>query len=493
MVPGRFLELGRRCMVARLGVSILIHLLDLTFTLTYRSSIDNTPPRVVDSTGTNTMKKPVRPNRLSARHSSILDQPSVFISSFTKLPINSHNPEFSNEFFVDLATMTADTATVIEDIGVLTAAKADRKMKPVDNPHLSSRLTMPALVVGSGVFLNLPSIQKSEKSRRQHKIAWAGDAVEIITRNVRNRGAGRLEITREAKVFIKDMRKVSLLKRGFIDRDVYFEPKQRHFRLDLRVPSHQSCMGILAQRLKAIDRLVDFVASINGINGVNCDSVSLRKVVFTYSDSGNVALATQKTWKVTLDLVRNNTILSLEPDNPHVRILDMLKKLINSPVGFEQLPYWLQTTLPLHRALESIESAWDAISRNSQGLFDVVPRALDWVAVRFELPALTPNKAPRKLSLSIRVMDRHGENWWAVRYGRDDARSDDFNAALGPIFASAMSPEGWTGLGEAAAAPVSGGGIEPLLARISDAVKAMATGGPGAGAGSSQGAPITLD
>lgn len=449
--------------------------------------------------GTTTAKKPVRPNKLNVRHSSILDQPNVFISSYTKLPINSANPDFSNEFFVDIATMTADTATVIEDIGVLTAAKADRRMKSVNNPHLSSRLTMPALIVGTGVFLNLPSIQKGEKSRRQHKVSWAGDAVEIITRNVRHRGPGRLEITREAKVFVKDMRKVSLLKKGFIGRDVYYDPQQRHFRLDLRVPSHQSCMAILAQRLKAIDRLVDFVASINGIDGVNCDSVTLRKVVFTYSDSSNAATVAQKLWKVTLDLERNKTTLSLEPDNPHVRILDMLKRLINSPVGFEQLPYWLQTTLPLHRALDSIESAWDTISRDGQGLFDVVPRAVDWVAVRFELPASTPNKPPRKLSLSVRVMDRHGENWWAVRYAHDEVRPDEFKVALGSIFASTMSPDGWTGLGEAAAAPVRGGGIEPLLTRISDAVRAMATGAPGggagsrAGAGSSHGAPITLD
>lgn len=474
------------------------------FALTQPCSIDKTPPKAVDSPSTTTIKKPVRPTRLNAPH-SILDQPTVIISSFSKLPIKSANPEFSNEFFVDIATMTADTTTVIEDIGVLAAAKAERKMKSVDNPHLSSRLTMPALIVGTGVFLNLPAILKAEKSRRQHKPTWAGEAVEIITRNVRNRGPGRLEVTREAKIFVKDMRKVSLLKKGFIDRDVYYDPKQRHFRLDLRVLSHQSCMGILGQRLKAIDRLVDFVASINGIDGVNCDSVTLRKVVFTYSDPGNAAPATQKNessaaqklWKVTLDLVRNNTILSLEPDNPHMRILDMLKKLINSPVGYEQLPYWLQSTLPLHRALESIESAWDAVSNNGQGLFDVVPRAIDWVAVRFELPSANPKQPPRKLSLSVRVMDRHGENWWAVRYAREEARHEEFTTALAPIFASAMTPEGWTGLGEAAAAPVRGGGIEPLLTRISDAVRAIATGSPsagsGTGAGSSQGAPITLD
>lgn len=449
----------------------------------------------MDTTSTTATKKPARPNRMNAPH-SILEQPTVIISSFSKLPIKSANPEFSNEFFVDIATITADTTTVIEDVGVLAAAKAERKMKPVTNPHLSSRLKMPALVVGTGVF-NLSSGLKIEKSRRQHKVAWAGDTVEIVTRSVRNRGPGRLEVTREAKIFVKDMRKVSLLRKGFIDRDVYYDPKQQHFRLDLRVLSHQSCMGILGQRLKAIDRLVDFVASINGVDGVNCDSVTLRKVVFTYSEPGNVAPVEQKLWKVTLDLGRNNTVLSLEPENPHMRILDMLKKLINSPVGFEQLPYWLQTTLPLHRALESIESAWNSISINDQGLFDVVPRAVDWVAVRFELPASAPNKPPRKLSLSVRVMNRHGENWWAVRYARDEAHPDEFKTALGPIFTSGMSPQGWTGLGEAAAAPVRGGGIEPLLMRISDAVRAMATGfpvaGSGAGAGSSQGAPITLD
>lgn len=430
----------------------------------------------------------------------MLDQPTTFFGSFTKLPISSSNPEFSNEFFVDLATLTADTKTVIEDSGVLAAAKADRKMMKVTNPYLSPRLKMPALVVGSAVFLGTPSIQKGDKSRRRRKVSWAGDSVEIITRSIRNRGPGRLEVTREAKVSVKDMRKVSLLKKGFIDRDVYYDPKTRQFRLDLRVPSHQSCIGLLAHRLRAIDRVVDFVASIGGINGVNCESVTLRKVVFTYSDPGHITTAVQRPWKVTLDLVRNTVVvLELERDSPHVRVADMLENLINSSVGFEQLPFWLQTTLPLHRALDTIERAWVDISRDDQGSFEVVPRAIDWVALHFELPPSANSSIPRKLKLAVNVMDRYGQNWWAVRFGGKDAQPDEFITALQPIFGSAASAEGWRGFGDSAAATVDVGGIEPLLVRISDAIRAMAIGGPaasagaGAGAGSSQGAPITLD
>lgn len=439
------------------------------------------------------------------RYSSILDQPATSLRSYNKLPISSSNPEFSTDFFVDLLTLTADTKAVIEDEGVLAAAKAARKMTPAVNPYSSTRLKMPALVVGSAAFLGTPPIQQSDNSRRRRKVSWAGDSVEIITRRVRNRGPGRLEVTREAKVLVKDMRKVSLLKKGFIDRDVYFNPKTRQFRMDLRVFSHESCMALLAHRLKAIDRVVNFVASIGGINGVNCESVNLRKVVFTYSDPGSTAAAAQRPWKVTLDLVRDNVVvLVLEPDSPHARMADMLEKLINSSVGFEQLPYWLQTTLPVHRALDTIENVWDSISRNGQGSFAAVPRAVDWVAIHFELPALGPNKAPRKLKLNVNVMSRHGNHWWAVKVERTSPQPEDFAAALQPIFSNAATLEGWRGLGDSAVASVKPGGIEPLLMRISDAVRMMATGGPvlfpaavpsggAGGAGGSQGAPIMLE
>lgn len=436
------------------------------------------------------------------RQTSIFDQPTVFFGSFNKLPINSSNPEFSNDFFVDLATLIADTKMVIEDRGALSAAKAIPKMRKGNNSYLSPRLKMPALVVESAVFLDTPPIQSKNNSRKRHKVSWAGDSIEIITRSIRNRGAGQLEVIREAKVSVKDMRKVSLLKKGLIDRDVYYDPRAGQFRLDLRVLSHESCIGLLAHRLKAIDQVVNFVASIGGIKGVNCESVTLRKLIFTYSDPGSIAPASQRPWRVTLDLARNTVVvLVLEPDSPHRRISDMLEKLINSSVGFEQLPYWLQTSLPLHRALDTVENAWDNLSRNAQGSFEALPRAIDWVAVNFELPPSGPNKPPRRLHLNVNVVDRQGENYWAIRLDpiASGQQPDDFKAALQPIFGGADMAEGWKGLGDSAVATVASGGVEPLLMRISDAVRAMATGGGaqqqprGAGAGGSSGAPITLD
>lgn len=420
------------------------------------------------------------------------------MGSYNKLPISSSNPDFTNEFFADLAILTADAKAVAEDNGVLAAAKADHKLAKAAHIYSSSRLKLPALVVGSAVFLGIPTIRKGDKGRNKRKVSWAGDWVEVITRSIRNRGVGRLEVTREARVSVKDMRRVSLLRKGFIDRDVYFDPKARHFRLELRVLSHESSMGLLADRLRAIDRVVDFVASIGGITGVTCESVSLRKVVFTYSDPGSVTPGAQRPWSVTLDLVRNTVvILKLESDSPHVRITDMLEKLINSAVGFEQLPFWLQTTLPLHRALDTIESAWDPVSRNDQGFCEVVPRSIDWVVVQFDLPASTTHKAPRKLKLNINVMNRHGEHWWGVTVDRSGSgeQPDAFDAALRPIFGSAASPKGWQGFEDSAAASVKSGGIEPLLVRTSDIVRAMATGESSATvpSGGSLGAPITLD
>lgn len=414
------------------------------------------------------------------------------------------NPEFSVAFFADLASVTTDAMSQITDITTFRSRKLPYTMRPAQNLYISSRLKMPALYVRTSSILP-PPLQTGAHGPRRPKEPWAGDFVRIMFRGVRDPAgppAGihrRLEATREVTVTVRDKSKFSLIKKGYVDHDVYYHPQSGQFKMSLRHPIDETIMETLVTRLKAIDRLVEFVASINGRTaGVKCESVTLRKFIFTYNAVGSNPSATEGRWRVTLDLAKDEEVnISLEPHNPHKRVWDMLKKLVNSPVGLEQLPRWLQYTLPAYRALDTIEDAWKADS-TSGSFVEVNIRTIEWISLHFLLPS-PPNKAPRTLRLCIQTKDRKGYLWWHVeRYPRDGVQ-DEFDTILQPIFGSGASHEGWEGLQTSAVASANGGGVEAMLLKISDAVKAAVKGGPAAPApmsvsvGSSQGAAIVLD
>lgn len=441
----------------------------------------------------------------NVRSSLLFEQPTARIKTYQSIPITSINPDFSVAFFTDLASMTTNAMSEITDITTLRGRKFPYTLRPAQNPYISSQLKMPALYVRTSSILPPPPHSSGQKARRP-KEPWAGDYVQIMFRGVRDPAgpaAGpnrRLEAAREVTITVKDRSKFSLIKRGYVDRDVYYNPQSGQFRMHLRHPIDKSVMEFLSTRLKAIDRLVEFVASINGrANGVKCESVTLRKFVFTYSAPGSDESAADGRWRVTLDLARNEEVsISLEPNNPHKRVWDMLKRLVNSPVGLEQLPYWLQYTLPAYRAIDMIEDAWKGISNSIEGCsIEVNLRTIEWISVHFQLPT-GANKPLRALRLSIKAKDRKGGLWWHVeRYPREGGQ-DEFDMALQPIFGGGASSEGWEGLQTSAVANASGGGVEALLLKISDAVKAIAMSGSTApvlpvNVGSSQGAAIVLD
>lgn len=423
------------------------------------------------------------------------------------------NPEFSAAFFTDLASVTTDAISQITDITTFRSRKLPYTMRSAQNPYISSRLKMPALYVRTSSILP-PPLQTGAHGPRRPKEPWAGDYVQIIFRGVRDPAgprAGiyrRLEATREVTVTVRDKSKFSLIKRGYVDHDVYYHPPSGQFKMNIRHAVDKTIMESLATRLKAIDRLVEFVASINGRTtaGVQCESVTLRKFIFTYNAMGSNPSATEGRWRVTLDLAKGEEVhISLEPNNPHKRVWDMLKKLVNSPIGLEQLPRWLQYTLPVYRALDTIEDAWKADGSSASGCFvEVNIRTIEWISLHFQLASPLPNnnKPPRSLQLCVQAKDRKGHLWWHVeRYPRERAvQQDEFEAVLQPIFGSGASHEGWEGLQTSAVASANGGGIEALLLRISDAVRAAVRGQPAAApapmsvsVGSSQGAAIVLD
>lgn len=471
----------------------------------------------------------VRPRQQSARNGGVLDQPSRRINSHKLLPIKP-NPEFTDEFFTDLATLASDAMISAKDDGELSSRKIRFVCRSAPNPHISPRLKMPALYIKTaGILQQVPDGQTGSQNTKQSlKTSWARDFVQLQTRGIFKQNArfGRipqLSVVREAKVIVKDKSKLALIKKGSIGQGVSFDPRIGQFTIILHGQCDRSCIPRLVARLKAIDKLVDFVTTINDPTGrVKCDSATLRKLVFTYGDANNDddddSSSSDGRYKVTLEINKGENSLIFGSSSPHIRVLDMMNKLVNSDIGFRNLPNCLQTTLAVYRAFDAIEDSWENLSKHGQGFVEIIPHAIDYITVHFELPNPpgAVRKTLRRLRVAVRARVKNDKLWWQVvpyvvdenlrstnaHSGGDGSKdnADQLHAALDTILNSRASPEGWTGLGRSGVAGATAG-IEPLLMRINQIAKAVATGvpppqppsAPSGNIGASQGFAIVLD
>lgn len=373
-------------------------------------------------------------------------------------------------------------------------------------------ITLPSLFIR---VADLISPAKNDTAPK-FKVSWAQEFAQLNFLQAQNPSPGarvrsdrRLRVTVQAKVGVTDKRKLSLLK-GDVDHDVKYNSRTGHFLLTLKTVIGTPVIDTLASRLQAIDRLVDFVAAIQLRGaGVDCESVTLRKVIFTYGDHvplnfENVRALSQQNhrWRVVMDLARpDQTNLTLEKDNPHLRVLDKLLGLVKSEIGFESLPFWLPLTLPMMRGLDTIQKSWEEIEANGQGDFRVFPTSIDWYTLRFQVPG--QDGRTRKLSVDVRLRLRKQEHWWRVFQTDNNTHDSDpsMNAALKSIWD--MKDEVWVGLKTTAVVRPTKD-VEALLCKISDAMKAVATGAPLAAqsapappvkmaTGMTKGAPVVLD
>lgn len=440
-----------------------------------------------------------RGNQLIARN-AMMEQSTARIKYHNRVPITSTNPKFTVPFFTDLTTLTTGMIAHITDMTALHKKRIPYRPTGAPNPYISPRIRMPALAVS---FASILPPQGGERKDQRPRASWAAEFVHITFRGVRNPASASsryFTVSADVRVDVRDKSKFSLLK-GHVDHDVFYRARTGQFRLHLRTEIGKSFIDVLATRLKAVDRLVEFVAAINSrADTVKCESVTLRKVVFTYgplnTEQPPADGQASTPWRVVLDLARSEKVsVTLEKGNPHIRVRDMLDRLVNSPVGFEQLPFWLQTSLSLHRGLDAMEDSWVDIASDNQGELQIVPRTLDWYNIHVDLPAQA-NKPARRLCLIVKCRPRRGQLWWSLerpqRSGEPPRKdSDDFDAALQPVFDT--RGDGWLGHGKSAVAQCAGTGIEDLLAKVSDALKTLAVGGAPEPAAGSQGAAIVLD
>ncbi|KAI6502084.1 mediator complex subunit [Pyricularia oryzae] len=393
----------------------------------------------------------------------------------------------SPSFFSDLNYFTSAMISKMRDLRELHSRRINHIDQPCIRPGLSSNIRMPTIFIRTSEVL--PSLSGKGSLGR-----WAADEVRLSVANVQsssstevdrrgeNRSAlstrmdSRIVIASEARLRVLDKSKFRQLS-SRVDRDVAFNHKTGEFVLQLRSELGETMIDKLISRLQTIERLYEFLGSISRApRGVQCETVTLRRVVFTYSDlpqpvSEELAALQPPTkrWKVVLDFADPRTVkLVLEKNNPHIRAVDMLQTLANSPRGLERLPFYLPTTLAVYRALDSISDAWLQLQVSRKGTFEIFTKNIDLATIRYDLPG----PQARRLTLDVKLVSRRGELSWHVK--RTDAEpnksNDEFSRVLKEVW-NTKSPN-WKSLSTSACGPASAG-VEELLKGIDKAVRTL--------------------
>ncbi|KAG7293114.1 mediator complex subunit [Staphylotrichum longicolle] len=420
--------------------------------------------------------------------------PGKYINAFTRIEPSTPDLHLSESFFENLAKYGTSIMLQIKALRNLhqqRVAHASQRPTDRDSCDASSLDRLPTLHVRSSDILGPRS--DSDKPAR---LSWAQEFISIDWKGLAPVPASEfndhlasaeslqrrpvpLRVMVEAKVAVTNRAKFEFLENR-VDRDVLYDSRVGQFTLRFRPEANESVIPMLQARMQALDRLVNFVDAL-GRAGKHIvpESITLRKIIFSYGDSSPAAQpnqqlpaasqGAQRVWKVRLDLAREQGVdVILEAGNPHLRIIDYLRAAANSS-KFKQIPAWLVFTLPLFRGLEQLQDSWNTVLAKEQGACYIFHKSLDWVTLRF---ALAGAKG-RRVHLDIRPRDKAGNLTWHIYRPATDANvnneNDEFNRVLKQRVWS-TSGSGFKGLMNGAVANWDDG-IESLLALISTSIQ----------------------
>lgn len=439
------------------------------------------------------------------------------IASCIKVPIRAISPVPTYSF---MSKLNIFSAALLSHYSNLKALHARRALHMVRRDKGSKSASLPAIYVRLSDIL--PSKGKSARTKKE----WAKDVVKLTflgldiipLKSVGSTASStptpqpqqaktlvqgnqpqstpaekekRSPIQDERAFMVTEARMIVPLPKSItninevVDRDIAFDKESGSFAFRLRSKVGESVISDLIERVVRVEQLVDFVQVLRTHeNSLKCETVSLGRIVFTYG--GNAAVLSTadsmdldnvpRTYRAVVDfsVAENTMVLLLERGNPHLRILDHLTKILNGTQGLDGVATLLRLTLPVLLGFDSIETEWTSLSEKGQAT--VFVRAADWHVIRYNIfKPLSPNStsAPndRKVMFDIRILHRKGVPYWYLqRKDSRDREGDDLDTALKPIWNS--SGTGWRGMRVSAVAETSG--VEELLAKVDEAVRAVA-------------------
>lgn len=446
-------------------------------------------------------------------------EPNRAMKFKAQLPLHKGHPDLSEAFWNNLALFATGMITQSVDVRELRRRRIKSRSSDGTASSLAQQVRLPSIEVSLSALF--PSIASSGSSKdgatgtARHgdltadgvdlfslmqeytgtttppKQAWADNIVLINFKGIQSLSASRDETGADGSpvhelvcisdAVIKVRRPASFLAlKGMVDHDVSYNPDRGEFSLRIRRRVGQPVFNVLKTRIMAIDRFVNSFEAVTSAGGaVATESLTLQRVTFCYGakprlqEGGEAEIA--KPWRVSLELSRDEIEVEMDGGNPHLRVLDLMRRLVNSDGGIGALMAWLPASLPALVAVDELQTRWDGIEAQNQGRFECVMRAIAWMKIAYS--GTTPDGTTKeRLVLELQMKLRRGEAWWHVwrsDAGADASPPDELTKALRPVWA--RKGDEWLGLARGAAGR-PGRGVGAMLRAIDDAVRGVVLG-----------------
>ncbi|KAG6210536.1 hypothetical protein E4U35_004980 [Claviceps purpurea] len=449
----------------------------------------------------------------------------------TKIPLNGY-PELSYAFWNDLAFFTTGLITRSIDLRELHRQKIKNRSNSKSSSSASPLVLLPSIEIALSAFLPATTFTRDgfesdasasedggghenldHLSLIQHATgntvsrvnkAWADDIVNISFKgikslapvDVKNEDASQdtqLICISEAVIRTRISARSALLS-NLADGDVSYNSRRGQFLLRIERAVGMPMLDTLKSRIMAIDRFVKFLEAMDSAGGfITTDTVTLRRIAFYYSEftsrrqqqaeqnhgqdqTRGEESRTDKRWRVVLDLSKQDIEIEIEKGNPHLRVLDLMRQLVNCDDGISRLMSWLPTSLPALQAIDEIASLWVPFIVAGRGYFDFSMKTAAWMNLTYTIGTVQEPQSLKIVSVDVKMKSRRGEAWWHVWRSDTDANSqDDISRALKRVWDS--KGEGWIGLATGAAGRPQKG-VGAMLLAVDEAVRGSVTDAP---------------
>ncbi|KAI1333300.1 mediator complex subunit MED14 [Xylariaceae sp. FL0255] len=425
------------------------------------------------------------------------------IINSSRLPLTTSVLKFSDRLFSDLTVFSATMVSQLTLVERMHKEKIKYLAQKRNSTILLTSINLPSIYISLSDILRRPHSHGSATKAP----SWAYDFVQIEFKGIENPKSKASEeksslrslnggetassstvkqqcfnIVVDARVKVADPSRFGAL-RGNVERDLAFNERQGVFAFKIESEIGSPVLDTLAHRLQALSRLAGSIDAIRQCGrDVKCDEIKLNQVKFSYTDKErpiqDAPRQAPHRWIASLDLRTNDLKLRLDSGNPQARLSEQLHRLINSKEGFKAVPWYLSVTLPIQRALDSIEDGWEALTMNDQGRADVTVAHLDWYILQF---ALGPARNIRgKASIHIRLKTHEDAPTWHIyreELGASKHPDDEFQKALQKVWASEYK------LGRSfqnGVALASGDDAEALIKGIDEVTRPLAIRSPAA-------------
>lgn len=439
-----------------------------------------------------------------ANRSSLDNADSPSIGSHISVPINSLSPTPSYTFMATLSVFVAAILTNFANTKMLNGRGALYTLRKSDKPQKG--IAVPS------VYARLSQLLQSKNADSRTREPWAKDVVRITFQGLEAlqtstapdpQGETAQPATSEGDtqartepgattrqkalpsedvaVVVTEARMSVPLPKSMInineqvERDIAFHAESGAFAFRLRTRVGETIVPALIERVTRVERLVDYVQILQSYAPqLSCDSVSLGMISFSYSSQSSTSQSAtnevSQRYRARIDFGNVDRIsLLLSQDDPHLRILDLLNQILNSPQGFRGVAKLLPVTVPALHGLNELQNTWSGLSELGECF--VIIRAAEWYVIRYTV-GKEELQSRRQFNFSLRLQDRKGEAYWHLqRTDTFDREGDDLEVELRKIWNSVNKE--WLGMRLSGVARPAG--IGALLQAADGAVRAVAS------------------